>query len=178
MSAKKLEELMARLETDLARGDALILSPDEFRRIRTAIANGEYAKRLFREARERALEGADLYEAFPTIFGTKPRRGHKSERDSQLVAMHYRYLTGQVGAWACYDRIDAQGKRQLPWAESPKGSMIDALETVCEEYEFASLNAAWTCIDEYRQKRRKAVEAGDMITADQPEWIELPEEPS
>jgi hypothetical protein len=175
MPTKKLEDLLLRLEADLARGDVLTLSPDEFRRIRAAIADGEYAKRLFREARERALEGADLYEAFPTIFGAKPRRGPKPTRDSQLIAMHYRYLTGQVGAWACYDRTDAQGKRHLPWAESPKVSKIKALEIICDEYEFPSPDAAWTCIDKYRQKRRNAVEAGDLITADQPEWIELPE---
>jgi hypothetical protein len=168
---------VARLEADLERGDDLYLSPDEFRRIRTAIANGEYAKRLFHEARERALEGADLYEAFPAIFGARPRGGPKPERDSQQIAMHYRYLTGQVGAWACYDDgIDGQGKRHLPWAESPKVSAIKALEIICDEYQFASPQAAWTCIDQYRQKRRRAVEAGDLITADLPEWIELPEE--
>jgi len=176
MPTKKLEDLLTGLEADLARGDALTLSPDEFRRIRTAIANGEFAKRLLREARERALEGADLYEAFPTIFGAKPRRGPKPERGSQLIAMHYRYLTGQVGAWACYDRNDAQGKRHLPWAESPRVSKIKALKIICDDYEFSSPAAAWTCIDKYRQKRRNAVEAGDLITADQPEWIELPED--
>jgi hypothetical protein len=175
MPTTKLEDLLTRLEADLARGDALTLSPNEFRRIRTAIANGEYAKRLIREARERALDGADLYEAFPTLFGAKPRRGSKPERDSQLIAMHYRYLTGQVGAWACYDRTDAQGKRNLPWAESPKVSKIKALETICDEYQFPSSHAAWTYIDMYRRKRRRAVEAGGLITADQPEWIELPE---
>jgi hypothetical protein len=90
--------------------------------------------------------------------------------------MHYRYLTGQVGAWACYDRTDAQGKRHLPWAESPRVSKIKALKIICDEYEFPSPAAAWTCIDKYRQKRRNAVEAGDLITADQPEWIELPED--
>jgi hypothetical protein len=176
MSTKKLENLLARLEADLERGDDLYLSPDEFRRISTAIANGEYAKRLFREARERALEGADLYEAFPTIFGAKPRGGPKPERDSQQIAMHYRYLTGQVGEWACYDGIDAQGKRRLPWAESPKVSQSKALEIICDEYDFASPQAVWTCIDQYRLRRRRALEAGDLITADQPEWIELPEE--
>ena len=178
MPTVRIEELLTRLDADLARGEALILSPVEFRRIRSAIANGEYAKRLLSEARERALEGADLYEAFPTIFGTRPRRGSKPERDSQLIAMHYRYLTGQVGAWACYDGVDAHGKRYLPWAESPKVSNHRALETVCGEYEFPSLRAAWTCIDKYRQKRRRAVEAGGLVTADQPDWIEMPEEPS
>ncbi len=175
MSTKMLNDLLARLALDLDRGEDLYLSPDEFRQIRTAIANGEYAKRLLREARERALDGADLYEAFPTIFGAKPRGGPKRRLDSQLIAMHYRYLTGQVGEWACYDRIDAQGKRHLPWAESPKVSERKALEIVCDEHEFPSPDAAWTCIDEYRQKRRMAVEAGDLITADRPEWIELPE---
>jgi hypothetical protein len=175
MPTTKLEDLLMRLEADLARGEALTLLPDEFRRIRTAIANGEYAKRLIREARERALEGADLYEAFPTIFAAKPQRSPKPKRDSQLIAMHYRYLTGQVGAWACYDPIDAQGKRHLPWVESPKVSKVKALETICDEYKFPSPHAAWTYIDEYRQKRRRAVEAGGLITPDQPEWIELPE---
>ena len=176
MATKKLEELLTRLETNLTGGDPLTLSPDEFRRIRTAIANGEYAKRTLQEARERALEGADLYEAFPTIFGAKPRRGPKPERNSQLIAMHYRYLTGQVGAWACYDRTDAQGKRHLPWTESPRVSKIKALRIICDEYELQSPAAAWTCIDKYRQKRRDAIEAGDLITADQPDWIELPED--
>jgi hypothetical protein len=178
MSTTKLEDLLTRLEADLVRGEALTLSSDDFRRIRTAIANGEYAKRLIREARERALEGADLYEAFPTIFGVKPRRGPKPKRDSQLIAMHYRYLTRQVGAWACYDPVDTQGKRHLPWLESPKISKIKALETICDEYKFPSPHSAWTYIDVYRQERRKAVEAGGLITADQPEWIELPEKHS
>lgn len=176
MPTKRLEDLLTRIEADLARGDAPTLSRDEFRRIRTAIVNGKYAMRLIREARERALEGADLYEAFPTLFGAKPRRGPTPDRDSQLVAMHYRYLSGQVGAWACYDRVDGQGKRHLPWAESPKVSKIKALEIICDEYKFPSLHAAWTCIDKYRQKRRRAVAAGDLITAERPEWIELPEE--
>jgi hypothetical protein len=178
MPTTKLEDLLTRLEADLVRGEALTLSSDEFRRIRTAIANGEYAKRLIREARERALEGADLYEAFPTLFGANPRRGPKPKRDSQLIAMHYRYLTRQVGAWACYDPVDTQGKRHLPWLESPKISKIKALETICAEYKFPSPHAAWTYIDVYRQERRKAVEAGGLITADQPEWIELPEKHS
>lgn len=176
MPTKRLEDLLTRLEADLARGDALTLSREEFRRIRTAIANGEYAMRLIREARERALDGADLYEAFPTLFGAKPRRGPKPDRDSQLIAMHYRYLTGQVGAWACYDLVNGQGKRHLPWAESPKVSKIEALEIIRDEYKFPSLHATWTCIDKYRQKRRRAVEAGDLITADHPEWIEMPDE--
>jgi hypothetical protein len=178
MSANKVEEIMKRLEADLAQGDDLSLSPDEFRRIRTAIANGEYAKRLLLEARERALDGADLYEAFPTLFGTRPRKGSNPKRDSQRIAMHYRYLTGQVGAWACYDGVDAEGKRCLPWSESPKVTQVRALEIIGDEYEFASTDAAWTCLDDYRQKRREAVEAGDLASPDQPEWIELPDRPS
>jgi len=175
MSAERTEDLLTRLEADLARGDQLILSASEFRRIRGAIADGEYAKRLIREARERALDGADLYEAFPTIFGSKPQGHPNSNRDVQRIAMHYRYLTGQVGAWACYDRVDSQGKRRLPWAEQRHNvSKTKALEIISGAYSFPSLNAAWTCIDQYRQMRRKAVADGDLVTADRPEWIELP----
>ena len=150
MPTKKLEDLLTRLEADLARGDALALSPDEFRRIRTAIANGEYAKRLFREARERALDGADLYEAFPALRSTRFRMGFLVPALTNVwVKAQTFWLVGWVLHW----------KRQSPNLSPPFGAalptpdnptMRPAHRTIVGIYKFGGFMLYSTTIFDFR----------------------------